>query len=130
MQCKAHGAQRPRQYKQYGEGVSTAQRRNALEKSIYSSELDALLRLDALLFVWMFDRTDIADQIRSFDQLIWRVASGDNDVQHFTPLGEYIQHFRQIEILVFEHDIEFVEDHHVVAGIINHPHRLGPSFSC
>jgi|GEM_PF-4116958 len=34
MQCKAHGAQGPRQYMQYGEGVSTAQRGNARKERI------------------------------------------------------------------------------------------------
>ncbi len=29
MQCEAHGAQSLRQYMEYGEGVSTAQRSNA-----------------------------------------------------------------------------------------------------
>ena len=34
MQCKAYGAQGPRQYMLYGEGVSTAQRRNARKERI------------------------------------------------------------------------------------------------
>jgi len=32
MQCKAHGAQNPRQYKEYGKGASTAQRRRATKE--------------------------------------------------------------------------------------------------
>lgn len=34
MQCNAHGAQGPRQYMRYGEGLSTAQRSNARKERI------------------------------------------------------------------------------------------------
>ena len=57
------------------------------------SELHTLLRLDALFLIRVLDRPNFAHKISLLDQFRWRMAAGNNNVQHFTPVAKRIQHF-------------------------------------
>lgn len=62
------------------------------------SELDPPLGLDALLFVGMLDRSNLADQIGDLDQFGWRMAAGHHDVQHGSSGAQRIEHRCEIQV--------------------------------
>jgi hypothetical protein len=60
-------------------------------------------------------------QIGHLDQLGLGVAAGDDDVLVGRLLvAQEGQHFIEIEIVVAQHDVEFVQQHHAMAVIADH----------
>ncbi len=51
----------------------------------------------------------------------------DHDVQHFAPLAKHFEDRLQIEVFVFEDDVELIQDHHTVRRILDHAHGLRPA---
>src|SRR5450830_2042707 len=82
------------------------------DAGLVMSELNALLCLDALFLVGMLDGTHLADEVGQFDQCIGCMATGDDDMQHLAARRKDVQYFLQVEVLVFEDDVHFVQNHH------------------
>ena len=65
----------------------------------------------------MLDLFRLGHKIGPFDEFDWRAAARDNDVLHRRPSIENRQDTGPWHISVMEDDIEFVENHHRIAGI-------------
>src|SRR5438309_11916786 len=57
------------------------------------------------------------------------MAAGYDDMKHLAPIFEYRDDLGQIEILIFENDVELIENHHVIGRIVDHAHGLSPPFN-
>src|SRR3954471_16938253 len=83
--------------------------------SAAASEFDALLALHAGA-ERMFYQRHLGDEIGHLDQFRFCISSSDDDVLvggFF--LAQESQDLVQVEIVVAQHDVEFIEQHHAVA---------------
>ena len=93
---------------------------------LLNSKLDAFLGFDALVFEGVFDDFHFGDGVGEVDEGLGGVAAGDDGVLHGGAGLEVVEDLVQVEVLVAQGDVEFVEQYHVVAVVLQHALGLFP----
>src|SRR5690348_3952599 len=91
------------------------------------SELHTRLCLDSLLLIRVLHGPDIANEVRLRDQPFRRMPPGNDDMEHLPSFAEYREGLLQIEVLVFQNDVELVENNHPIGRVLDHANRFGPT---
>ena len=78
----------------------------------------------------MFHLRHLGDEIGRLDHLVHGIAAGHDNMLHRRPGAQRGDNFGKIEIIVAQHDIEFIEQHDVVDIVVNQRFRLFPRGLC